>query len=96
MCVNTYVSVCVCLYCVLCNLQLDRYMLHQLRRFATQAEDSFESVSFHRAFSQVQNFIAIQLSSFYLDVIKDRLYCDPVSSPSRLHAQLLCSLVSPG
>ena len=53
---------------------LDRSMLHRIHEVFTEVQDSFESFEFFRFFQTVQNFCVVDLSNFYLDVAKDRLY----------------------
>jgi isoleucyl-tRNA synthetase len=53
---------------------LDRYMLHRLTEVFNEVNDSFETFQFFRFFQTVQNFCAVDLSNFYLDIAKDRLY----------------------
>jgi isoleucyl-tRNA synthetase len=58
--------------------QLDKYMLHRTREVFQEVTEAFESFQFFRFFQTVQNFCVVDLSNFYLDVAKDRLY---ISAP---------------
>ncbi len=58
--------------------ELDRYMLHRITEVFTEVTQAFERFQFFRFFQTVQNFCVVDLSNFYLDVAKDRLY---ISSP---------------
>ncbi|MBH8574261.1 isoleucine--tRNA ligase [Nostocaceae cyanobacterium CENA369] len=58
--------------------ELDRYMLHRITEVFKEVTDAFESFQFFRFFQTVQNFCVVDLSNFYLDVAKDRLY---ISAP---------------
>jgi isoleucyl-tRNA synthetase len=58
--------------------ELDRYMLHRITEVFTEVTDAYESFQFFRFFQTVQNFCVVDLSNFYLDIAKDRLY---ISSP---------------
>lgn len=58
--------------------ELDRYMLHRITEVFTEVTQAFERFQFFRFFQMVQNFCVVDLSNFYLDVAKDRLY---ISSP---------------
>lgn len=58
--------------------ELDRYMLHRITEVFEEVTDAFESYQFFRFFQTVQNFCVVDLSNFYLDVAKDRLY---ISAP---------------
>ncbi|WP_413201047.1 isoleucine--tRNA ligase [Nostoc piscinale] len=58
---------------------LDKYMLHRIREVFQEVTEAFESFQFFRFFQTVQNFCVVDLSNFYLDVAKDRLY---ISAPN--------------
>ncbi len=68
-------------------IPMDQYMLHRLALFAEQMQSSYESYEFHKLFQVLQNFCATDLSAFYFDVCKDRLYADDHESFSRQSAQ---------
>jgi isoleucyl-tRNA synthetase len=59
--------------------ELDRYMLHRITEVFEEVTDAFDSFQFFRFFQTVQNFCVVDLSNFYLDVAKDRLY---ISAPN--------------
>ncbi|MEH2294449.1 isoleucine--tRNA ligase [Nostoc sp.] len=54
--------------------ELDRYMLHRITEVFEEVTEAFESFQFFRFFQTVQNFCVVDLSNFYLDIAKDRLY----------------------
>ncbi|NEU80653.1 isoleucine--tRNA ligase [Nostoc sp. UIC 10630] len=54
--------------------ELDRYMLHRITEVFEEVTEAFDSFQFFRFFQTVQNFCVVDLSNFYLDVAKDRLY----------------------
>jgi isoleucyl-tRNA synthetase len=54
--------------------ELDRYMLHRMTEVFAEVTEAFESFQFFRFFQTVQNFCTVDLSNFYLDIAKDRLY----------------------
>ncbi|GAA6619003.1 isoleucine--tRNA ligase [Scytonema sp. NUACC26] len=58
---------------------LDRYMLHRITEVFQEVTEAFDSFQFFRFFQTVQNFCVVDLSNFYLDVAKDRLY---ISAPN--------------
>ncbi len=58
--------------------ELDRYMLHRMTEVFAEVTSAFESFQFFRFFQTVQNFCVVDLSNFYLDIAKDRLY---ISAP---------------
>lgn len=61
--------------------ELDRYMLHRITEVFTEVTDAFESFQFFRFFQTIQNFCVVDLSNFYLDIAKDRLY---ISAPNTI------------
>lgn len=66
--------------------ELDRYMLHRITEVFTEVTQAFERFQFFRFFQTVQNFCVVDLSNFYLDVAKDRLY---ISSPDAFRRRSL-------
>jgi isoleucyl-tRNA synthetase len=66
---------------------LDRYALARHRQVVGRALDAYESYEFHLVYHQLVQYCAADLSSFYLDVLKDRLYCDAAGSPRRRSSQ---------
>ncbi|NET07236.1 MAG: isoleucine--tRNA ligase [Symploca sp. SIO2B6] len=61
--------------------ELDRYMLHRITEVFGEVTEAMESYQFFRFFQTVQNFCVVDLSNFYLDIAKDRLY---ISHPDSL------------
>ncbi len=61
-------------------LELDRWALSRLNRLVQKVSTAYEKYEFHVIYHAVHNFCAIDLSSFYLDILKDRLYTSPESS----------------
>ena len=55
---------------------LDRYALHRHRQVVARVLDAYDAYEFHLVYHQLVQYAASDLSSFYLDVLKDRLYCD--------------------
>ncbi len=67
--------------------EMDRYALVLFHRLAGKVRNAYENYEFHVIFHAVNNFCSVDLSSFYLNVLKDRLYCDGADSPGRRSAQ---------
>jgi isoleucyl-tRNA synthetase len=67
--------------------ELERLMLSELARLDRLVRDAYEAFDFKRAYFALFNFMTLDLSAFYFDIRKDRLYCDPASSKDR-HAAL--------
>ena len=63
--------------------ELEQIMLHRLAELDEIVRKGYDDFDFKRVFSQVFNFINVELSAFYFDIRKDALYCDPISSVKR-------------
>ncbi len=72
--------------------ELDRYMLHRITEVFGEVTDAFESYQFFRFFQTVQNFCVVDLSNFYLDVAKDRLYISHPESVRRRSCQTVLAI----
>jgi isoleucyl-tRNA synthetase len=66
---------------------LDRYMLLQAYSFATDVRSSYEEFAFHKIYHRLNHFCIVDLSAFYFDVLKDRLYISAPKSQGRRSAQ---------
>lgn len=67
--------------------EIDRWALHRLHSINKNIQKAYEDFNFHIVFHTLHNFCVLDLSSFYLDIIKDRLYVLPPKSLSRRSAQ---------
>jgi isoleucyl-tRNA synthetase len=67
--------------------EVDRYALERHREVVARVLEAYESCEFHVVYHQVTQYASTDLSAFYLDVLKDRLYCDAAASPRRRSAQ---------
>jgi isoleucyl-tRNA synthetase len=72
--------------------ELDRYMLHRITEVFAEVKDAFDSYQFFRFFQTVQNFCVVDLSNFYLDIAKDRLYISAADSPRRRSCQTVLAI----
>jgi isoleucyl-tRNA synthetase len=68
-------------------LPLDRYMLARTRELTERILAFYEAFEFHRVYHAVNEFAIVDLSSFYLDVLKDRMYTFAPTSKERRSAQ---------
>jgi isoleucyl-tRNA synthetase len=68
-------------------LPLDRYMLARTRELTENVLGWYERFEFHRVYHAVNDFAVIDLSNFYLDVLKDRMYTFAPTSHARRSAQ---------
>ncbi|MCF4126335.1 isoleucine--tRNA ligase [Methylobacterium sp. SyP6R] len=63
--------------------ELERFILHRLAELDTEIRDAFRTFDTKRVVALLNGFMTGDLSSFYFDVRKDALYCDPISSQTR-------------
>ena len=66
---------------------IDKFALHKLNKLIAEVTEAFENYEFYKYFQSLQNFAAVDLSSFYLDIVKDRLYTAVKKSLSRRACQ---------
>jgi len=68
-------------------LEIDRWILGRFRQLTDRVLRAYEEFEFHIIYHAVHNFCVVDLSSLYLDILKDRLYTSGPSSPKRRSAQ---------
>ena len=67
--------------------EIDRWALMQLSKLSRRMRTAYETCDFHIAYHAAHRFASVELGGFYLDVLKDRLYCDPANGHERRSAQ---------
>jgi isoleucyl-tRNA synthetase len=67
--------------------EIDKWAMQTLRNLVAAVIESYENFAFHRVFSLIYNFCSVEMSSIYMDVLKDRLYCDAADSHARRSSQ---------
>ena len=67
--------------------ELDRWVLHRLSELIPRVRKSYDEFEFHTIFHALNNFCSVDLSSVYLDILKDRLYTFRADSPLRRGSQ---------
>ena len=67
--------------------EIDRWALHHLQKLVERVRNAFDEFEFHVFFHMFHNFCSVHMSSFYLDIIKDRLYTSKPDSRERRSAQ---------
>jgi isoleucyl-tRNA synthetase len=72
--------------------ELDRYMLHRITEVFDDVTDAFEKYQFFRFFQTIQNFCVVDLSNFYLDIAKDRLYISSADAHRRRSCQTVLAV----
>jgi len=66
---------------------LDQYMMRQTCAFAADVRSSYDEFAFHKIYHRLNHFCIVDLSAFYFDILKDRLYISAPKSPGRRSAQ---------
>ncbi len=82
---------------------LDRWILGEFAKLETEVAAAYDAYEFHVVYQKLAQFVAVQLSSLYHDVVKDRLYTDAADSSRRrstqtaLHRMVsrLCQMLAP-
>lgn len=67
--------------------ELDRFALQQLQAFIRKVRQAYDRFEFHRVYHAFHNYCVVDLSAFYLDILKDRLYISTRDSRDRRSAQ---------
>ena len=67
--------------------ELDRVIMYKFQKLVTKVVDAYTRYDFHVFYHAVHNFCVTDLSAFYLDIIKDRVYTYPKTSDGRRSAQ---------
>ncbi|MDQ3199349.1 MAG: isoleucine--tRNA ligase [Verrucomicrobiota bacterium] len=82
---------------------VDRWILDRLQGVIDECRSAYANYEFHKVYHTLNQFCAVDLSSLYVDITKDRMYCDAVESPRRRATQAamhqifdaLCRLLAP-
>jgi isoleucyl-tRNA synthetase len=74
-------------------LPLDRWAITKLNELINKVEDAYKDYEFHVISHAINDFCVVELSSFYLDIIKDRLYCEEKDGLARRSAQTALYLI---
>ena len=82
---------------------VDRWILERLNDVIADCRSAYEALEFHKVYHALNQFCAVDLSSLYIDITKDRMYCDAADSPRRRATQMvmheifgaLCRLLAP-
>src|SRR5262245_25397546 len=82
---------------------VDRWILERLDEVIATCRSAYEKFEFHKVYHALNQFSAVDLSSLYVDITKDRMYCDAPDSPRRRATEAamgeifdaLCRLLAP-
>ncbi len=67
--------------------ELDKWALSRTDALIKKCLKAYDEYDFHVVYHSIYDFCVVDMSNFYLDIIKDRLYCDDPASASRRGAQ---------
>ncbi|MCL2391678.1 MAG: isoleucine--tRNA ligase [Oscillospiraceae bacterium] len=73
--------------------ELDRWALARLNKLITSVRASYDRYEYHTIYHAIHNFCTVDMSNFYLDIIKDRLYCDVTDGLPRRSAQTVIYII---
>jgi isoleucyl-tRNA synthetase len=73
--------------------ELDKWALTKLNSLIAAVRKAYNGYEFHNVSHIINDFCVVELSSFYLDIIKDRLYCDEATGNRRRSAQTALFLI---
>lgn len=73
--------------------EFDRWVLQRLGRLIKRVTQAYEENAYHIVYQALHNFCTVDLSNFYLDVQKDRLYCSAADDPARRAVQTVMMTV---
>ena len=82
---------------------VDRWIMDRLQNVIAECRDAYAAYEFHKVYHALNQFCAVDLSSLYIDITKDRMYCDAKDSSRRRATQsamqkileALCQLLAP-
>jgi isoleucyl-tRNA synthetase len=68
-------------------MPIDKWALRTLNNLIDKVKDAYDNYEFHQVYHSIHNFCVVDMSNFYLDVLKDRLYTEKKDSKERRAAQ---------
>ena len=74
-------------------LPIDKWALAKLNNLIDKVKEAYDNYEFHIVYHSIHNFCVVDMSNFYLDVLKDRLYTEKADSPRRRAAQTAMYLI---
>jgi isoleucyl-tRNA synthetase len=76
--------------------EIDRWAMGQLNKVIRDVATAYDHYEFYKVYQRIYQFCAVDLSSFYLDVLKDRLYAEAPAGPDRRAAQFVLARLHDG
>ena len=74
-------------------LEIDRWAMSRLQSLVKKVKEAYGEFDFHQVYHSIHNFCILDMSSFYLDILKDRLYTFKADSPERRAGQWVLSQI---
>lgn len=74
--------------------ELDLWIVSSARKVFSEVKANFDNYDFLRGFAVLNHFLVNDLSSLYMDICKDRLYCDDINDPSRRASQSAMAMIA--
>jgi isoleucyl-tRNA synthetase len=74
-------------------VELDAWALEKASQIGRKVLEAYDAYEYYTVFHAIYDFFTVELSAFYLDVLKDRLYCSETASPLRRSAQTALFLI---
>ena len=73
--------------------EIDKWAMHKLEELKAKTTEFYDKYEFYSLFQEITYFCSMEMSSFYLDIVKDRLYCEGTTSIERRSAQTVLTEV---
>ena len=73
--------------------EIDKWAMHKLEELKAKTTEFYDKYEFYSLFQEITYFCSMEMSSFYLDIVKDRLYCEETTSIERRSAQTVLTEV---
>ncbi len=68
-------------------MPIDKWAINKLNELIVKVKNGYDTYEFHQVYHAIHNFCVVDMSNFYLDVLKDRLYTEKADSATRRAAQ---------
>ncbi len=66
---------------------IDKWALSRLNKLVKRVREAYDNYQFHIVYHEIHNFCSIDMSKLYIDITKDRLYCEAKNDPARRSTQ---------
>lgn len=87
------VTFCTRLGEVIAGTAIDRWVLSRLQEVTATCREAYAEYDFRKVFQTLNQFVTVEISALYVDITKDRLYCDAADSPRRRATQTVMARV---